>query len=120
MNLATQYTELGKLLKPILQKGMDTYGILMEKFYIENVSLPKVVEKIIDKKTQLNILKNDLNDFNKMQGGIALEKLAENENAGGMGAVVLTNLMNQQTANANTANNVQVQQLELLKQLAEL
>ena len=120
MNLATQYTELGELLKPILQKEMDTYGILLEKFFIENVSLPEEVEKIIDKKTQLNILKNDLNDFNKMQGGIALEKLAENENAGGMGAVVLTNLMNQQTANAGTASNDKAQQLELLKQLADL
>ncbi len=120
MNLATQYTELGELLKPILQKEMDTYGILLEKFFIENVSLPEEVEKIIDKKTQLHILKNDLNDFNKMQGGIALEKLAENKNAGGMGAVVLTNLMNQQSSNAGSASSDQAQQLDLLKQLAEL
>lgn len=119
MDLATQYTELGEVLKPILQKEMDTYGILLEKFFIENVSLPEEVEKIFDKKTQLNILKNDLNDFNKMQGGIALEKLAENENAGGMGAVVLTNLMNQQ-ANTGSAASDKTQQLEILKQLAEL
>lgn len=120
MNLATQYTELGGVLKPILQKEMDTYGILLEKFFIENVSLPEEVEKIIDKKTQLNILKNDLNDFNKMQGGIALEKLAENDNAGGMGAVVLTNLMNQQTSYAGNTTSDHAGQLELLKQLAEL
>lgn len=120
MNLAAQYTELGEVLKPILQKEMDTYGIQLEKFFIENVSLPEEVEKMIDKKTQLNILKNDLNDFNKMQGGIALEKLAENDNAGGMGAVVMTNLMNQQTASSGNAATDKTQQLDLLKQLAEL
>ncbi len=123
MNLAGNYTEVGEIIKPILQKEIDIYGIRLEKFFIENVSLPEEVEKIIDKKTELNILKGDLNDFNKMQGGIALEKLAENDSAGNVGGVgagvILTNLMGQNNNN-NVQDNSKTQMLDVLKQLGEL
>jgi membrane protease subunit (stomatin/prohibitin family) len=123
-NLASNFSELGEVLKPILQTELDNYGIKLEKFFIENVSLPEEVEKMIDKKTQLNILKGDLNDFNKMQGGIALEKLAENDSAGNVGGagagILLTNLMTQNSSNNSTDVNDKSQLLELLKQLGEL
>lgn len=123
-NLASNFSELGDVLKPILQIELDTYGIKLEKFFIENVSLPEEVEKIIDKKTQLNILKGDLNDFNRMQGGIALEKLADNDSAGNVGGagagILLTNLMTQNSTNNTNDANDKNHMLELLKQLGEL
>lgn len=118
MNLASNFTEVGEIIKPILQKELDTYGIKLEKFFIENVSLPEEVEKLIDKKTGLNILKDSLNDFNKMQGGIALEKLAENEGAGATAGFVMTNLMNQNTT--PTSDNSKSQLIDVLKQLGDL
>lgn len=121
LDLAANFTEVGDKIKPILQTELDAYGILLEKFFLESVSLPDEVEKMIDKKTELNILKNDLSDFNKMQGGIAIEKLAENESAGGIGGVVLTNLMNQnQQVDRNESEPTQAELMETLKQLAEL
>lgn len=121
LDLAANFTEVGDKIKPILQTELDAYGISLEKFFLESVSLPDEVEKMIDKKTELNILKNDLSDFNKMLGGIAIEKLAENESAGGIGGVVLTNLMNQnQQVDRNESEPTQAELMETLKQLAEL
>lgn len=125
LDLASNYTELGARLQPILQVELDTYGIQLEKFFIENVSLPEEVEKILDKKTEMNILKGNLNEFNQMQGGIALEKLADNDSAGAMGGmgagVLLTNMMgNQQQNLSNNNSNSKTELLEMLKQLGEL
>ncbi|PWJ55536.1 membrane protease subunit (stomatin/prohibitin family) [Dyadobacter jejuensis] len=123
-DLASNFTEVSQKIKPILQLEFDSYGILLEKFFIESVSLPEEVEKIIDKKTELNLLKGDLNDFTKLQGGIALEKLADNDgaaNMGGLGAgVLLTNILGQSNqTNTNSADSKN-QLLDLLKQLGEL
>jgi membrane protease subunit (stomatin/prohibitin family) len=128
LDLAANFHAIGEKVKPAFQKELDSYGIALEKFFIENVSLPEEVEKILDKKTQLNILKGNLNDFNQMQGGIALEKLADNDSAGNMGGVgagvLLTNLMGQanqpqQPQPANTGEN-KAAILDTLKQLGEL
>lgn len=128
LDLAANFHAIGEKVKPAFQKELDSYGIALEKFFIENVSLPEEVEKMLDKKTQLNILKGSLNDFNQMQGGIALEKLADNDAAGNMGGlgagVLLTNLMGQanqpqQAQPSNTGEN-KAAILETLKQIGEL
>lgn len=130
LDLAANFTEIGEKLKPVFQKEFDVWGIELGQFYIENVSLPEEVEKMLDKTTQLNMLNNKLNQFNQMQGGIAIENLANNPGAAGtagIGAgVVLTNLLQQaQQPNAGgntTGNEAQDKQklLDLLKQLGEL
>ena len=127
LDLAAQFTALGEKVKPVFQQELNSYGIVLEKFFIESVSLPDEIEKIIDKKTELNILKGNLNEFNQMQGGIALEKLADNDSAGNMGGmgagVVLTNLMAQanqpQPTQQNAADNKSAI-LDTLKQLGDL
>ncbi|MBO9635324.1 MAG: SPFH domain-containing protein [Chitinophagaceae bacterium] len=130
LDLAANFTELGEKLKPLFQKEFDIWGIELGQFYIENVSLPEEVEKMLDKTTQLNMLNNKLNQFNQMQGGIAIENLANNPGAAGtagVGAgVILTNLL-QQTQLPAAGGNAQASEaqdkqklLDLLKQLGEL
>ncbi|WP_298717167.1 SPFH domain-containing protein [Chitinophaga sp.] len=129
LDLAANFTELGEKLKPVFQQEFDAWGIELGQFYIENVTLPEEVEKILDKTTQLNMLADKLNQFNQMQGGIALENLSGNPGAAGaagMGAgVILTNMLQQQQQPApqqpaaSEAVNKQ-QLLDLLKQLGEL
>jgi len=129
LDLAANFTEIGEKLKPIFQAEFDTWGLELGKFYIENVTLPEEVEKMLDKTTELNMLSDKLNQFNQMQGGIAIEKLADNPGAGGtagIGAgVILTNLLQQQqqpqpaTGGASAADDKQ-KMLDLLKQLGEL
>lgn len=130
LDLAANFTEIGEKLKPVFQKEFDIWGIELGKFYIENVTLPEEVEKMLDKTTQLNMLSDKLNQFNQMQGGIAIENLSNNPGAAstaGIGAgVILTNLLQpqqqQQGNNTAPANDPQEKQklVDLLKQLGEL
>jgi membrane protease subunit (stomatin/prohibitin family) len=129
LDLASNFTEIGDRLKPIFQVEFDTWGIELGKFYIENVSLPEEVEKMLDKTTQLSMMSDKLNQFNQMQSGIALEKMADNPGAAGaagIGAgVILTNMMQSQQQPQNTGTpastaNDQQKMLDLLKQLGDL
>jgi membrane protease subunit (stomatin/prohibitin family) len=117
LDLAANYTELGEKLKPIFQAEFDAWGIELGKFYIENITLPEEVEKMLDKTSQLNLMQGKLNQFNQMQSGIAMEKLAENEGGGALGAgIILPNMMQSQQP---VQENKQ-QLLDVLKQLGEL
>jgi membrane protease subunit (stomatin/prohibitin family) len=131
LDLAANFTEIGARLKPIFQADFDAWGIELGQFYIENVSLPEEVEKMLDKTTSLNMMGDKLNQFNQMQAGIAIEKMADNPgaaNTAGLGAgIVLTNMMQQaqqpqQQPNTGTAatGNDQQKMLDLLKQLGDL
>ncbi|MBO9201284.1 MULTISPECIES: SPFH domain-containing protein [Niastella] len=134
LDLAANFTEIGTRLKPIFQTDFDAWGIELGQFYIENVSLPEEVEKMLDKTTSLNMMGDKLNQFNQMQAGIAMEKMADNPgaaNTAGLGAgIVLTNMMQQaqqpqqqqqqQNAGAAASGNDQQKMLDLLKQLGDL
>lgn len=130
LDLAANFTEIGEKLKPIFQKEFDIWGIELGQFYIENVTLPEEVEKMLDKTTQLNMMADKLNQFNQMQGGIALENLSENPGAAGMAGmgagVILTNMLQQQQQPVQQQNvpaadpNEKQKLLDLLKQLGEL
>lgn len=127
LDLAANFTEIGEKLKPVFQKEFDVWGIELGQFYIENVSLPEEVEKMLDKTTQLNMLKDKIGQFNQMQGGIALEGLANNPGAAGtagLGAgVILTNMLQQPAAaGAAPVSETQDKQklVDLLKQLGDL
>lgn len=128
LDLAANFTEIGERLQPVFQREFDTWGIELCKFYIENVTMPEEVERMFDKTTQLNMLGNKLNQFNQMQGGIALENLSNSEGAAGtagLGAgVILTNMLQQQQQPqaGGAANDEQDKQklVDLLKQLGEL
>jgi len=129
LDLAANFTEIGNRLKPIFQTDFDAWGIELGQFYIENVSLPEEVEKMLDKTTSLNMLSDKLNQFNQMQSGIAIEKMADNPGTAGtagLGAgVLLTNMMQQAQQPQNTApfastTNDQQKMLDLLKQLGDL
>jgi membrane protease subunit (stomatin/prohibitin family) len=126
LDLAANFTELGEKLKPVFQKEFDIWGIELCQFYIENVSLPEEVEKMLDKSTSLNIMKDKLGQFNQMQAGIALENMADNPGAAstaGLGAgMILTNMMQQPAAGGATSGSADDKQklVELLKQLGDL
>jgi membrane protease subunit (stomatin/prohibitin family) len=124
LDLAANFTEIGEKLKPIFQAEFDSWGIELGKFYIENVSMPDEVEKMLDKTTELNMLSDKLNQFNQMQAGIAIEKMGDNPGAAGtagLGAgVIFSNMMQPQQQNTTPAGNDQQKMMELLKQLGEL
>ncbi len=93
LDLAAQYTEMGELLRGILQKDFDDYGITLSKFLIENISVPPAVEEALDKRTQMGVL-GDMNKYTQFQAANALGDAAKNPGAAGnmMGMLAGVNL----------------------------
>jgi excisionase family DNA binding protein len=67
LDVATQYSELGQALLPLINPVTTTkYGIEFSSFVVENVSLPPEVEQAIDKRSSMAAVGN-LNDYVKFQ-----------------------------------------------------
>jgi len=67
LDLAARYTELGDALLPLINPALIAkYGISLETFIVENVSVPPEVEQAIDKRASMGAIGN-LNDYVKFQ-----------------------------------------------------
>ncbi|GJM44644.1 MAG: hypothetical protein DHS20C21_14860 [Gemmatimonadota bacterium] len=81
LDVATQYSELGVALLPLINPVMSAkYGLEIATFVVENVSLPAEVEEAIDKRSSMAAV-GDLNDYVKFQMAEGMEK---GGSAGGM------------------------------------
>jgi len=77
---AANTTELSEVCQKILQGEFQSVGLYVEKFFIENVSMPEELKKEIFEYSRLN--KIDLNKLMQIKAAKALEIAAANE--GGM------------------------------------
>ncbi|MBF0274593.1 MAG: SPFH domain-containing protein [Nitrospinae bacterium] len=87
LDIASQYDELSLFIQEKIAPEFKEYGISVNKFLIENVSVPEEVEKALDKRSQMGILGN-LNNFTQFQAATSMEAAANNPGgtaAGGMG-----------------------------------
>ena len=67
LDVAARYLDLGSALLPLINPEVTAkYGITIESFVIENVSVPPEVEAAIDKRGSLAAIGN-LNDYIKLQ-----------------------------------------------------
>ncbi len=83
LDVATQYSELGAALLPLINPVVGgKYGIRFDSFIVENVSVPKEVEEAIDKRSSMAAVGN-LNDYVKYQMAEGMGK-GEGGGAGGM------------------------------------
>lgn len=74
LDMASRYGELGEALLPALNAELvKKYGISMETFLIENVSVPPEVEQAIDKRSSMGAIGN-LNDYVKFQMAEAMTR----------------------------------------------
>jgi excisionase family DNA binding protein len=72
--VATQYSELGEALLPLINPALQgRYGIQLDSFIVENISLPPEVEQAIDKRSSMAAVGN-LNDFVKYQMAQGLQQ----------------------------------------------
>lgn len=67
LDLPTRYSELAEQLKQIASEECQAYGLEIGRIYLENVSLPESVQKILDDKTSMNIIGDDMNQYTQMQ-----------------------------------------------------
>ncbi len=70
LDMAANTQDLGKLVATAIGPKIAEYGLVLPEFYIENISLPEEVEKVLDKRTSIGIA-GDLNkymQFNAAEG----------------------------------------------------
>ncbi len=85
LDLSMYYDELGKQVQLKLKPKFEEYGLDITSLIIENISLPKEVEEVLDKRTSMGIL-GDLNKYTQYQAAEALRDAAKNEGSGAVGA----------------------------------
>ncbi len=84
LDMAANTADLGKLVTTAITPTIANYGLSIPEFYIENISLPEEVEKMLDKRTSMGIV-GDLNKFSQFSAAEAMTTAAANPN-GAMGA----------------------------------
>jgi membrane protease subunit (stomatin/prohibitin family) len=85
IDLAMYYDELSNHAKEKLQPRFEEFGFQLSTFYIENISLPEEVEKVVDKRTSMGVIGN-MQQYAQYQTAEAIRDAAKNE-SGGFAAV---------------------------------
>ena len=62
LDMAANTADLGKLIAQAIAPTISEYGLSIPEFYVENISLPDAVEKMLDKRTSMGIV-GDLDRF---------------------------------------------------------
>lgn len=83
LDLASNYDEVSKFIQDKIRPEFEEIGLNLNKFLVENVSLPEEVEKVLDKRSGMGIVK-DLGAYAQFQAANAMEKSAENQSGGGL------------------------------------
>lgn len=67
IDLPTRYSELAEQLKQAISSECSEYGLTIGRVYVENISLPENVQKVLDEKAGMNIIGDDMNQYTQMQ-----------------------------------------------------
>lgn len=100
LDLAASYDEISEQAKLKFQPKFEAYGLQITSFFVENISLPEEVEKMLDKRTSMGIVGN-MQQYAQFQAAEAIRDAAQNPGglagAGvGLGAgAVFGNMMGQ-------------------------
>ena len=86
LDLSMHYEELANAAKARLKDDFANIGIKLNSLYIENLSLPEDVEKMMDKRTSVGVMQGAIGDYAQMQTVEAMRDAAKNPgNMSGMG-----------------------------------
>lgn len=84
LDMAGNYEKMSKLALERIAPDLQSMGLSLTLFYIENISLPPEVEQALDKRTQMGVL-GDLGQYTKFQTAEAIRDAASN--TGGIAGV---------------------------------
>ena len=82
LDLAMNYDDITLIAKEKLEKEFSRLGIEIKGLYIENLSLPSDVEKMIDKRTGVGVMKGSIDDYAKIETVEAMRDAAKNPGNG--------------------------------------
>lgn len=87
LDLPKSYDELAVAVKARLADDFGRYGMELKDFYVNSITPPEEVQKVIDQRSGLGAA-GDLDRFMKFKAAMALGDAAKSEGAGAMGAAV--------------------------------
>lgn len=97
LDMAANTADLGRIVTQAIEGKIAEYGISIPEFYIENISLPEEVEKVLDKRTSIGIA-GDLNKYMQFNAAEGMANPASGAGAmmgagmaAGMGAAMAQN-----------------------------
>jgi membrane protease subunit (stomatin/prohibitin family) len=82
LDLAGNYSELGKFLTEKMAPEFGKFGLELPKLNVENISLPPEVEAALDKRSSMSVVGN-LDAYTKYQTAEAIRDAAKNPGAAG-------------------------------------
>ncbi len=85
LDMAANTKDLSDVVLKAIAPTLSEYGLEMPELYIENISLPPEVEKVLDQRTSMGIV-GDLNKYTQFSAAQAMQKAAEGGGDSGMGA----------------------------------
>ncbi|MCC5988827.1 MAG: SPFH domain-containing protein [Pararhodobacter sp.] len=85
LDMAANTQQLGEVVREGIDPTLDEYGLDLVEFYIENISLPPEVEKVLDQRTSMGIV-GDLNKYTQFSAAQAMQNASEGGGENAMGA----------------------------------
>ena len=86
IDMAANQDELGRTLKGRLEPVFERYGLALDSFVVQNVSLPEELQKVLDSRIGMNMI-GDLGRYTQYQVANSIPLAAQNEGGiAGIGA----------------------------------
>ncbi len=87
LDMAANQGALAEKISETLKPSFTEYGLTLDSFVVENLSLPEELQKVLDQRISMNVL-GDMGKFTQYQVAQAIPIAAGNEGGGavGMGA----------------------------------
>lgn len=124
LDLAAEYRTLSTAIQEKLNKQTEIIGVQFSDIFVENLSLPDEVEKLIDEQSGIGIAKHDMETFMQYQTARAMRDASKQEGGlAGLGAgMALGGTMAQSiqdTASSSGQGKSKAEQLRELKSLLD-
>ena len=78
VELAANLNEFSENLERSIAPKLENMGLKISQVYVENLSLPEEVEKVIDERTKLGILSDSMGQYTQYQATQAMRDAAKN------------------------------------------
>jgi membrane protease subunit (stomatin/prohibitin family) len=84
LDMAANQAALGEKIKEQVQSAFSEYGLVLDSFVVENLSLPEELQKILDQRISMNVI-GDVGKYTQYQVAQSIPIAAGNEGGGGVG-----------------------------------
>jgi membrane protease subunit (stomatin/prohibitin family) len=84
LDMAANQGALAEKINEQLKPAFSDYGLSLDSFVVENLSLPDELQKVLDQRISMNVL-GDMGKFTQYQVAQAIPIAAANEGGGGVG-----------------------------------